>query len=261
MERMSALLRLGSRVRFRDRWTGRLFALEVDDEWRVLNVVVKRGLVRAQTVKLPFSAATDWSGEHVSFDCTTGQAFRREIPPVGAPARMLWARTALSAPGVRLVGALVDRTERRVTHLLLRRGRAPSGGRKAAVGQVALDVGRLELTVQFPALALYRSDEELQRLVREALEVHPYLTADDRRALTVEAADGVVSLGGNIRSPQAKKWAGEAASSIEGALVENEIVDDQRLEQDVARALNRAEPLLGARVYVRSSLGDVTLSG
>src|SRR3989304_7780430 len=113
MQRMTAPLRLGSRVRFRDHWTGSLFAREVDDEWAVLNVLVKRGVIRAQTVKLPFSAATDWSGEAVSFDCTSGQAFRREVPPVGAPARTLWAKTVLSAPGVRLGGGLLDRAARR----------------------------------------------------------------------------------------------------------------------------------------------------
>ncbi|HEU4760494.1 MAG TPA: BON domain-containing protein [Dehalococcoidia bacterium] len=262
MEKKTAPLRLGSRVRFRDRWEGRLSGLEVDDEWIVLNVLVRRGVLRSRSVKLPFSAATEWSAEAVSFDCTAGQAFRREVPPVAAAARPLSARTAVSGTRARLVGALVERKERRLTHLLFRLAIPPFGERWASLDEVALDGGRLELTVQPRALRLYRSDEELQGLVREALAEHPYLTPDDRRSLTVEVADGRVRLGGNIRSPQAKKRAAEAAATVAGVVgVDNEIVDDGVLELAVARALLEAEPLLGAAVYVRSSLGAVTLSG
>ena len=54
MEKKTALLRLGGRVRFRDRWEGTLSGVEVNEEWAVLNVVVRRGVLRARSVKLPF---------------------------------------------------------------------------------------------------------------------------------------------------------------------------------------------------------------
>ncbi len=262
MEKKTALLRLGSPVRFRDRWEGRLSGFEVDEEWAVLNVVVRRGILRSRSVKLPFSAAAEWSADGVLLECTSGQAFRREVPPVAAPARPLSRRTPVSLARVRLAGALVERRERRVTHLLFKLAIPPFGERRAGLEEVSLEGGRLELTVQPRALALHRSDEELHRLVREALAARPSLTADDRRALTVEVADGTVRLGGNIRGPQGKKRAQEAAAALAGVVgVQNEIVDDAKLEMAVARALMQDEPLLGAAVYVRSSLGLVTLSG
>jgi hypothetical protein len=57
MESARSALRLGCPVRFRDRWQGRLAALEIDDQWLVLNLVLSRGIFRRTEVKLPSSAA------------------------------------------------------------------------------------------------------------------------------------------------------------------------------------------------------------
>ncbi|MBI2913088.1 MAG: BON domain-containing protein, partial [Chloroflexi bacterium] len=86
--------------------------------------------------------------------------------------------------------------------------------------------------------------------------------ADDRRRLTLDVSDGTVRLGGNVRTPQTKGWAEQAAASVEGAAaVRNEIRDDFGLELEAAQALERAGALRDAMVYARSSLGDVTLFG
>jgi len=224
-------------------------------------VVARRGLLRATTVKLSFAAAIDWSRERISFDCSSDEAFGRQMPPVAAPARTLSARS-LAAPGARLAGALVERGKRQVTHLLIARGVAWAQERKAAVGEVSFEDGRLRLAVQIERLPIYRDDGDLLLLAREALARQPHLTADDRRGLTVEAADGVVRLGGNVRTEQAKHWAEQAAASVDGAAsVRNEIRDDIGLEMAVAQALDRAGLFRTATVYARSSLGEVTLFG
>ena len=49
------------------------------------------------------------------------QAFRRELPPVAAPGPLFAALTSVSAVGARLAGALVHRSTRRASHLLLLR--------------------------------------------------------------------------------------------------------------------------------------------
>lgn len=262
MDSELAPLRLGCPVRFRDRWEGHLWAFEVEEGWEVINVVAKRGLLRSSSVRLPFSAASGWSRDDISFSCSSGEAFGRRLAPVAAPARTLSARTAVEAPGARLVGALVERRKRRVAHLLIRQGVAPAREYKAAADQVSFKDSRLLLAVQVKRLPVYRSDEELGFLVREALASHPRLTADDRRALTMEVSDGVVRLAGNVRTTQARDWAEQAAASVDGAAaLRNEVADDIHLELSVAQALDRAGLFRTALVQPRSALGEVTLFG
>jgi len=256
-----APLRLGSPIRFRDRWEGRLSALEVDAGWEVINLVASRGLLWSSDMRLPFTAVSDWSGNHVVLDCTSDEAFGRRLAPVAAHVRVLLAKSSLTMAGVHLAGALVERAQRRVRHLLIRQGVAASQERKVAVEQVSLENGCLRLVVQVGNLPLYRGDEDLRILAREALARHPYLTADDRRGLVVEGSDGTIRLAGNVRTPQAKAWAAQAASVDEAVGLQNEIMDDIHLEIAVAQALEQAGLFRTALVYLRSSLGQVTLFG
>src|SRR3990172_6692546 len=148
MQSARPLLRLGCPVRFRDRWQGRLAAFEIDEGWRVLNVVVSRGLFRPVEVRLPFSIATAWDDSALSLDCTSDQAFGRELPPVAAPALPLSARTPVSAAEVRLAGALVERESRRVSRLLLTAGLLTRDTRAVDVREVTLVGGRVRLAAQ-----------------------------------------------------------------------------------------------------------------
>jgi len=249
-------------VRFQDRWQGRLSAVEVDDDWQVLNVVVSRGLFHTVSVRLPFTIAREWSDEQVVLDCTSEEAFAREIPPLAAPATALSPRTPVSVPELRLTALVIDKLGRRVSQLLLAAGRFLASERSATTEQVSLRGNSLSLAVQPDLLAPYRSDEELRRGLQRALAAHPRLTGEDHRGLRVDVVDGVVYLTGNVRSPQARLWAEEAAASMAGAgQVRNDVVDDLQLEIDLGQALNRAGLFRRAQVYVRSALGEVTLSG
>lgn len=262
MQRKRSPLLLGCPVRFRDRWDGRLVAFQVDEHWLVLNVVVQRGLLRRRQVRLPFSAAIEWNDELLAFDCTSDEAFARAIPPVAAPATPLSACTTLSAADARLAGALVEPSSRQVGHLLLARGLLAADRRLAPVPEVALEGGVLKLTAQADTLPLYRPDPDLLQAARGAIAAHPYLTADDRRALEVDAVDGVVYLSGNVRTAQAAAYALEAASSVAGApAVRTSIVNDRQLEVDVARALGAAGLYRLGRLYVRAALGEVIVGG
>src|SRR3990172_5482851 len=148
MQSNRSLLRLGCPVRFRDRWQGRLVWFEVDESWLVLNVVVSRGIFRATEVKLPFSTATAWEDGVLSLDCTSDEAFGREVAPVAAPAMPLSARTPVSAADVRLAGALVERASRRVSRLVLGAGLLGAETRAVDVGEVTLERGAVHLNVQ-----------------------------------------------------------------------------------------------------------------
>lgn len=262
MQKTRSVLRFNCPVRFQDRWQGHLAAIEVDADWEVLNVVIaRRGLLGSSSVRLPFSVVSDWSSSLLALDCTSEEAFARQIPPNAAPARTLSPRTPVAAPGARLTGALAERASRRVTHLLIARGLV-GASHLVPREQVSLEGDAVKLTAPLGDLPLYRSDEDLVQMVRQALSALPYLTGDDRRALQVEAADGVVVLRGNVRTPQGKLWALQAAQSVDGALsVQDQVIDDPHLEIAIGQALERAGLFHGARIYVRSNLGDVTLYG
>ncbi len=255
-------LRLGCPVRFRDRWQGRLAALETDAQWLILNLVLSRGIFRPLEVKLPFSTANQWDDDSLSLDCTSHEAFGRQVPPVAVPPRPLSARTPLSASDARLAGALVHRASRQASHLLLRWGLFASELLIIPVQDVTLEGGAIRLAVQTDALAVYRPDSELAEAVRGALAAHRYLTADDRRTLNVAVVDEVAHLSGNVRTPQAKAYVHATAASVPGvtALIDT-VVDDHQLEIDVGRALDAAGLFRYGRIYVRSALGDLTLCG
>ncbi len=262
MQSTRSALRLGGPVRFRDRWQGRLASFEVDDDWLVLNLVLSRGLFRPSEVKLPFSIAADWDDDALALDCTSYEAFRREIPPLAVPPKPLSAKTPLSVAGVRLAGALVERTSRRAGHLMLSRGLFASDQRVVPVQDIALEGGIIRLAAQADALPIYRRDSDLLQAVRDTLAAHPYLTADDRHSLGLEVVDGTAYLSGNVRTPQAEAHVHEAASSVPGiAAVQATVINDRQLEIEIGQALDAAGLFRHERVYVRAALGEVTLGG
>lgn len=253
-------LRLGTPAMFTDKWEGRLASIEVDEDWRVLNVGVSRGGLRRPTsVRLPFSTVVAWSGERVAFACSSEQAFAREFPPVAAPARPLSATTPVSVAGATLVGLLVEPTHRAGTDILLRIGREE---RRAHLRHLRWEGKTLGLTVQPEALPLYVADEELVRRVLAALSDRYLLAPEDRRTVAAAASDGVVQLRGNVRSKAAARRAAAAAAAVPGVVrVENAIVDDASLEVTAGRALDAAGLQRTAQIFVRSAWGEVTLLG
>ena len=261
MQTTRPFLRLGCPVRFRDRWQGRLLWFEVDERWLVINIAVKRGLFRPTEVKLPFSIAAAWDDNALSLDCTSDQAFGREIPPLAAPAMPFSSRTPVSA-AVRLAGALVTRESRQVSRLLLAAGPLGRDIRAVDVQGFTLERGAVHLHAQFDTLPVYRPDAELIQAVRDALAAHPHLTADDRRALTADVADGVAYLSGNVRTPRAAAAVRDAAAAVSGVVeVRSVVADDRTLEVAVGRALDAAGMFRQGRLYVRAALGEVTVGG
>src|SRR3990172_6698249 len=148
MQSTRPLLRLGCPLHFRERWQGRLAAFEIDEDWLVLNVVVSRGLFRPVEVRLPFSIAAAWDDGALSLDCTSDQAFGREVPPVAAPAMPISARTRVSAAEVRLAGALVERASRRGKTPLFAAGMLTRDCRAVDVRDVTLEKGAVQLAAQ-----------------------------------------------------------------------------------------------------------------
>jgi osmotically-inducible protein OsmY len=156
----------------------------------------------------------------------------------------------------------VDVATRRVSGLLLKRGLLGADLRVVPVAEAVFDGQTIRVSVQSDALSPYRRDSELLRAVRDALARHPYVTGDDRRALGVDAVDGVAHLSGNVRTPQVEAFVREAASSVPGVLdVRGDVMNDRELEIEIGQALERAGLFRHGRIYARAALGEVTLGG
>ena len=253
-------LRFSCPLQFRDRWQGTLAGAEMDDDWEVVNLVIKRGLWRwANRVKLAFTSSPHWSYDSLTLDCTSRQAFAREVPPVPVRARQLSRSTPLSVPDGRLLGLLVEPGHRRATDVIVHRSGAKY---RLPVAAISFDGHTLRLGSRGEELAPYLTDEELLNAVQQALAANPHIGGDERGALDVLVSSGAVTVKGNVRTKQMKDLVHAAlAPFLPLAEVRLEVVDDIDLELAIGQALDRAGAQHRAEVYSRSLLGEVTLFG
>ena len=259
MRRISAL-RLGSRARFQDRWSGKISAIEITEDWEAVNVVVEHGfLFWRSSVRLPLSAVSDWTDDSVTFTCTSRQAFGHEVPPVAVPSRPIATETPVSAPNVRIAGALIDEGDRKAQEIILSRG---AGLLRIPVADVVFEGKTLALAAQPEALPRYRADGEIARSIHRVIRSDGGLTADEKRVLHFAVSGGVVTMSGNARVENACKRAVEIVEAIAGVIsVDNASHDDLNLETAVGLALDRAGVGRHSEIYTRSSLGKLQLYG
>ncbi len=260
MRRISAL-RLGSRARFEDRWSGSVTAIEITEDWEAVNAVVEGGfLLWRSSIRLPLSAASDWTDDSVTFACTSRQAFGHEVPPVAVPSRPIGSDTPVSAPSVSIAGALIDQANRKVQEIILSRGVA--GHLRIPVTDVLFEGKTLALAVQPEALPQYRPDDEIDRSIHRAIREDSGLTADEKRGLHFAVGGGVVTMSGNARVENARERAIEIVHTISGvAKVDDASHDDLNLETAIGLALDKAGVGRHSEIYTRSSLGNVQLYG
>ncbi|MCI0819247.1 MAG: BON domain-containing protein [Chloroflexi bacterium] len=259
MRRISAL-RLGSRARFQDRWSGRISAIEITEDWEAVNTVVESGfLLWRSSVRLPLSAVSDWTDDSVTFTCTSRQAFGHEVPPVAVPSRPIASDTPVSAPTVRIAGALIDQNDRKVQEVILSRR---SRYLRIPVADVVFEGKTLALSAQPEALQRYRSDEEIGRSIHRAIRSDDGLTADEKRVLRFAVEGGAVTMSGNARVKNARGRAIEIVGAISGVTkVDDASHDDLSLETAVGLALDGAGIGRHSEIYARSSLGKLQLYG
>ena len=260
MRRISSL-RLGSRVRFEDRWAGTITTIEITKDWEAVNVVVEGGFfLRRSSVRLPLSAASDWTDDSVTFTCTRRQAFGHEVPPIAVPSRPIGSDTPISAPGISIAGALIDQADRKIQEIILSRGVA--GHLRIPVTEVLFEGRTLALAVQPEVLSQYRPDDEIDRYIRRAIREDAGLTADDKRSLHFAVGGGVVTMSGNARVENARERAVEIVQAIGGvSRVDDASHDDLSLETAIGLALDQAGVGRHSEIYARSSLGNVRLYG
>lgn len=256
-----APVRLGSRVRFEDRWQGRVSGLEVDEDWNVFNISVSSGFLFAgSSVRLPFTSVTSWSDESVLIAANSFQAFGRQIPPVAAPARPLASNTPASHPGTKFAGAVVRQGDRRVLELILTRG--VRGLFRVPVTEVSFTGKTMTIGIPPEQLVRYYPDaqisEELHRLLSEDASV----PTEDKAHIKFDVEDGVVTVNGNVRIRQTLHYMEGLAASAPGVVsIGNKLHDDFEIEAAIGFALNAAGGSRDGKVYVRSNLGEVQIDG
>lgn len=259
MRRISAL-RLGSRARFQDRWSGRISAIEVTEGWEAVNVVVENGfLFWRSSVRLPLSAVSDWTDDSVTFTCTSRQAFGHEVPPVAVPSRPIASDTPVAPSDVKIAGALIDQGDRQVQEIILSRR---TGQVRIPVSDVVFEGRTLSLSAQPETLPRYRPDDEIGRSIHRAIRNDDGLTADEKRGLHFAVEGGVVTMSGNARVENARERAIEIVDAINGVTMVNDAShDDLSLETAVGLALDGAGVGRHSEIYARSSLGQLQLYG
>lgn len=256
----SAPLILGSRVVFSDGANAQLSAVEVDESWEILNLVVSKGLFRwKQRVRLPFTAASDWSESAIDLTCTRSEAFSREIPPVAAPSRPISNETPMALAGSNISGALVNTQTRRASSLIVQfRGKQL----KVPTSDLTFEGKTLRINVQPEALEEHRTDEAIAADAWQLLRNDRVIMPDELGGLEVSSAGGVLNLAGNVRRKSTKERAEALVSGVAGITeLRSRLKDDLQLELDIAAQLNGASIQRVAAIYPRSSLGDVILFG
>jgi osmotically-inducible protein OsmY len=251
-------LLLGAPVRFQDRWTGTVTAMDVSEDWEVYNVAVRRGLFKPVTVRLPLEAATAWGHELLAFDETASTAaFGRDLPPIAAPSRTVSQDTPIAGGG-RLAGLLVSPARRALAVLIERGGRVY----RVPVPGVTFEGKTMHPGVQPEAIVPHYTEDDLRDRVKHVLATSAGLSFSEVQYVNVEATDDGVRLTGNVRSKQAREAAVRAVAAALGISVEAQgLVDDPDLEMSIGMALDRAGLGRTAQVSVRSVLGAVVLRG
>jgi len=122
------------------------------------------------------------------------------------------------------------------------------------------------VTVSIPdatlqALSPYRSDADLQQEVERVLfDLTPFHV--DAKGMNVRVLDGILYLDGNISSSLRADVVQDQASGVQGLLgIKNNLVGDDTLAADLARALGRDERTHDLPIGVYPKLGVVRLSG
>ena len=255
-----ATLRLGARVCFEDRWQGRLSAVEVSEDWEVLNITVSSGfLFLSSSVRLPFSSVTSWNDQEVRIAANSFAAFAREIPPVAAPSRPLANETPTSQPGTSFAGAAVRTTDRRAIELLVSRGMNLF---RVSVDDLAFEGKTMTISVQPGNLVRYAPDADVLARLHHALAGDEWLTPDDKRGLVLDVQNGVAHIAGNVRLPQTAGYVSQIAAEVPGvSTVENTLHDDHDVETQIGLTIDREGIQREAEVFARSNLGEVTLYG
>jgi osmotically-inducible protein OsmY/sporulation protein YlmC with PRC-barrel domain len=163
---------------------------------------------------------------------------------------------------------LIDSATKRATHFTVRKGLLLHKDVIVPVEWIAdyqpdlIKLGVDKTTLEH--LPPYHSDQELEWEVEDALWTDTALVEGllHETTISVLVRDGVVTLGGYVRSVVQKQYAEKVAANVPGVLgVRNHLVADDELEQAVSEALDADPRTRDLPIHVDAWIGYVHLTG
>lgn len=231
---------------------------------RLTHLAIRQGRFFGKTRYVPFSAVTRANGEGVWLNITLEQL--SDQPDSAGPGVELNARTAVrggSASGtLQLVAVQPESGE--LAYIVARN--VPAGRdtllREQYIGeltsdQVAITADEKVLNVLPP----YRSDRELQKEVDDIVFDLNFLHID-LKGMRLRVLDSVLYMEGNVSSALRGELARDQVAGVTGLLeIKNDLIGDDTLAADIARALGQDERTRDLPIGVYPQLGVVRLGG
>lgn len=231
---------------------------------RLTHLAIKQGRLFGKTVYVPFEKVRQASGDGVWLTCTLAEL--AASASAAGSGIMLDPRTTVK--GVTGAGTLALVATQPVSgglayivvHNLL-------PGRSTLVRAHYVEIlapDQINISadeVYLKSLPPYRSDRELQQEVDQIIFDLGFLHID-LKGMSLRVLDSVLYMDGNISSSLRSDLARDQVSGVEGLLeIKNNLVGDDTLASDIARALGQDERTRELPIGVYPELGIVRLSG
>lgn len=231
---------------------------------QLTHLVVKQNRLFGKTFYVPFESVTTATGEGIWLNITLAQLVAN--PSNEGPGISLDAHTAVKGDTVNGTLALlaVHSGSGELAYIVAHN---VPGGRDTLLNEkyvTALDPGQITIAVDPQILSSwppYRSDRELQKEVDEIVFDLGFLHID-LKGLRLRVLDSVLYMDGNISSTLRGELARDQVAGVSGLLeIKNNLVGDDTLAADIARALGQDERTRDQPIGVYPQLGVVRLSG
>jgi osmotically-inducible protein OsmY len=231
---------------------------------RVTHLAVKQNRLFGKTFYAPFESVSMASGEGIWLNSSLAQL--TALPSDPGPGISLDTHTVVRSETARgsLVLLAVQHGSGELAYVVAHN--VPAGHdtllRAQYVSAIDPDVITISASAEvLNALPPYRSDKELQREVDEILFDLGFLHID-LKGMRLRVLDSVLYMDGNISSALRGELARDQVAGVQGLLeIKNNLIGDDTLAADIARALGQDERTRDLPIGVYPQLGVVRLSG
>lgn len=231
---------------------------------RLTHLAVKQGRLFGKTFYLPFETVLRATGDGIWLNIALAQL--ATFPSNEGPGVPLDARTVVRGDTASGTLALVAVQPGNGELAYIVASNVPGGRDTLLRAQYVAELAPDQITLAIAAGVLnalppYRSDSELQREVEEIIFDLGFLHID-LKGIHLRVLDSVLSMDGNISSTLRGELARDQVSGVTGLLeIRNNLVGDDTLAADIARALGQDERTSDLPIGVYPQLGVVRLSG
>ncbi len=231
---------------------------------RLTHLAVKHNRLFGKTYYVPFEHVTTATGDGIWLDLALAQLLT--LPTDPGPGISLDAHTAVKSEVANgtLVLLAVHATSGALAYIVAHN---VPGGRDTLLREqyvTAFDPGQITVAADaqlLSSLPPYRSDSDLQNEVDAIIFDLGFLHID-LKGMRLRVLDSVLYMEGNISSTLRGELARDQVAGVTGLLeIKNNLIGDDTLAADIARALGQDERTHNLPIGVYPQLGVVRLSG